>query len=198
MLCRGEGSLRLVRRCCAESGALKLLFSSGREVENYEKFKENAPVDLQNVQNDQKVSRRLPKGGQKGANGSQREPKGSQREPKGIQREPKGGQKGANGRQKGAKREPTGAKREPKVSQGATKIHQKVDLWKRSRKLWIFDDSWDAFWSHFGRRFPSKIDELIDAIIDAEKKNMIFMKFRHEKRIKCWCVPKFMLVKKRV
>ena len=40
---------------------------------------------------------------------------------------------------------------------------------RRSRKVWIFDDSRDTFWDHFGSHFPSKIDEQIDAEIDAEK-----------------------------
>ena len=62
-----------------------------------------------------------------------------------------------------------GAKREPKVSQGATKMHPKINLRKRSRKgeaqggyppLFL-----EPFWSHF----PLKIDEKIDAKIDAEK-----------------------------
>ena len=53
---------------------------------------------------------------QKGAKGSQREPKVSQGEPKVSQGEPKVSQ------------------REPKVSQSSTKMHNKVDVWKRSRK----------------------------------------------------------------
>ena len=137
MLCRREGSLRLVRRCCAESGALKLVFYSGKEVENYENFKVNAPVDLQNVQNYQKVSRRLPKGGQKGANGSQREPKGSQREPTG--------------------------------SQGATKMHQKIDLRKRSRK----GNKSDAFGACRASPRPS-ILEAISSILE-----LFLDRFRH-------------------
>ena len=97
--------------------------------------------------------------------GSKSEPKGAKREPRGAKREPKG----AKSEPTGAKSEPTGAKREPKVSQGATKMHPKIDLRKRSRKgeaqggyrpLFL-----ESFWSHF----PLKIDEKIDAKIDAEK-----------------------------
>ena len=58
------------------------------------------------------------------AKGSKREPNGAKREPKGAKREPKG-----------AKREAKGPKREPTCSQGATKMHIKIDLRKRSRKV---------------------------------------------------------------
>ena len=87
------------------------------------------------------------------------EPKGSQRKPKGAKSEPAG----AKSEPTGAKSEPTGTKREPKVSQGATKMHQKIGLRKRSRKgsqngrtiLYFLA----PFWSHF----PLKIDEQIGA-----------------------------------
>ena len=62
---------------------------------------------------------------------AKREAKGSKREPNGAKREPKGAKRDA----KGAKREAKGAKREPTWSQGATKMHIKIDLRKRSRKV---------------------------------------------------------------
>ena len=49
-------------------------------------------------------------------------------------REPKWSQKWAKGCHKVAQREPKGVKREPKVSQWATKMHQKIDFRKSSRK----------------------------------------------------------------
>ena len=70
----------------------------------------------------------VPRGDQKGA---KREPKGSQGEPKGAKSEPRG----AKSEPRGAKSEPKGAKKEPKWSQGATKMHIKIDLRKRSRKV---------------------------------------------------------------
>ena len=89
---------------------------------------------------------------------AKREPKGSQRAPKVSQTVPKGSQG-----------EPKGNQREPKVSQGATKMHPKINLRKRSRKSeaqgGYQHQILEPFWSHF----PSKIDEKIDAKIDAEK-----------------------------
>ena len=63
--------------------------------------------------------------------------KGAKSEPKGAKGSPKGAkrcQKWAKREPRGAKREPLGGPRVPKVSQGATKMHQKIDLRKRSRK----------------------------------------------------------------
>ena len=74
--------------------------------------------------------------------GTTREPKESQKGAKGIQKE-------AKVSQKGAKRKPKGAKREPKWSQRATKMHIKIDLRKRFRKVSILMDSRDTFWEPF-------------------------------------------------
>ena len=93
------------------------------------------------------------------------EPKGSQREPKGAKSEPAG----AKSEPTGAKSEPTGTKREPKVSQGATKMHQKIGLRKRSRKVCQNGHRTKMKWDGFGSHFPSKINEKNDAKIDAEK-----------------------------
>ena len=90
------------------------------------------------------------------------EPKGSQREPKGAKSEPAGAKSeptGAKSEPGGAKSEPTGAKREPKVSPGATKMHQKIDLRKRSRKGSQKALRIKMKWKTFGSLFPSKNDE---------------------------------------
>ena len=59
---------------------------------------------------------------------SQREPKVTKREPKGAKSEPKGSQWGA-------KSEALGGSRVPQVRQGATRMHRKIELRKRSRKF---------------------------------------------------------------
>ena len=85
-------------------------------------------------------------------------PKGAKSEPTGAKSEPKG-----------VKSEPTGAKREPKVSQGATKMHPKINLRKRSRKSEENEPTIFLEMLHFGSQFPLIIDEKIDVKIDAEK-----------------------------
>ena len=102
--------------------------------------------------------------------GTKSEPRDTKSEPKGTQREPKGAKSepaGAKSEPTGAKSEPTGTKREPKVSQGATKMHQKIGLRKRSRKGSQKALRVKMKWMTFGSHFPSKIDEKNDAKIDA-------------------------------
>ena len=48
-------------------------------------------------------------------------------------------------------------------------MHQKIDVWKRSRKGRQKALPPDVMTIHFGSHFPSKIDEQIDAKIDADK-----------------------------
>ena len=55
------------------------------------------------------------------------------------------------------------------MSQGATKMHQKIDVWKRWRKGRQKALRVKMKWHGFGSHFPLKIDEKIDAKIDAEK-----------------------------
>ena len=66
--------------------------------------------------------------------------------------------KGTKSELTGPKREPTEVNKDLEVSQGATKMHQKVDLRKRSRKESQKEGcaalSLDPIWEHV----PSKID----------------------------------------
>ena len=99
----------------------------------------------------------------------QKGPKSSRRElkwhPKGAQ----GCQKGAKGESKGIPKGAKGSQKEPKVSQRPTKMHQKIDLRKRSRKEGMFGGPGYYRIFHFGSHFPLKINEKIDAKIDAEQ-----------------------------
>ena len=74
---------------------------------------------------------------------------------------------GTKREQEDSQGQPKGNQREPKGSQRATKIHLKVDLRKRARKVLILGGSGYSAPGHFGRHFPSKIDEKNDAKIDA-------------------------------
>ena len=74
----------------------------------------------------------------------------------------------------GAKREPRAAKREPRgakkgTKERATKMHQKINLRKRSRKSEALGGYQHQILEPFGSHFPLKFDEQIDAKIDAEK-----------------------------
>ena len=126
-------------------------------IPGWAKVKERAPKVRQGTP---KVSQKGSKGSQKGAKsepaGAKSEPTGAKSEPKGRQREPKG----AKREPKVSKSEPKGAKREPKVNQGATKMHQKVDLRKRSRKGALKapprEQVLESFWSNRSLKLNEK------------------------------------------
>ena len=108
--------------------------------------KTHARTNVDNIS--KKAAEWLPKWTKRGPKGSRRAPKATKREPTGANKEPKMTKrepKGAKREPKGPKRRPRGAKREPKVSQRATKMHQKVDLRKRSRKS---ADPWSGVSDH--------------------------------------------------
>ena len=81
--------------------------------------------------------------------GSPKQPQGSPKEAKECQQSAKGTPKAAKGGRKRGQREPKEAKREAKGSQRAAKMHPKVDLRTRLRKVQIFDGCQVTCWRNF-------------------------------------------------